>query len=113
MIWEPAVSCERGRPAEQRRPVGRPRERARSGRRTSTTESAAHPEARCVPPGGGPCRGPLGALSLGYQVQRASGDPIDLVLPVTPKKSAAAYQIYVGFRLTPEQLAYNRHRAPQ
>jgi hypothetical protein len=43
----------------------------------------------------------------------ANGDPIDLVLPVTPKKSAAAYQIFVGFRLTPEQLAYNRHRAPQ
>jgi hypothetical protein len=28
--------------------------------------------------------------------------------PVTPEKSAAAYTIYVGIRLTPEQLQYNR-----
>jgi hypothetical protein len=31
-----------------------------------------------------------------------------IVVPVTPKKSAAAYTIYVAYRLTPEQLAYNR-----
>jgi hypothetical protein len=42
-----------------------------------------------------------------------TGDDIDLVLPVTREKSAAAYQIYVGFRLTPDELAYNRKRGPR
>jgi hypothetical protein len=43
----------------------------------------------------------------------AKGQDIELVLPVTKTKSAAAYQIFVGFRLSPEELAYNRsHRAP-
>jgi hypothetical protein len=36
------------------------------------------------------------------------GDDIELLLPVSKTKSAAAYQIYVGFRLTPDELAYNR-----
>ena len=36
------------------------------------------------------------------------GDDIELQLPVSKTKSAAAYQIYVAFRLTPEELAYNR-----
>jgi len=35
-------------------------------------------------------------------------DDIELLLPVSKTKSAAAYHIYVGFRLTPEELAYNR-----
>ncbi len=36
---------------------------------------------------------------------------INMNFPVTPEKSAAAYTIYVGFRLTPQQLEYNRrHR---
>jgi hypothetical protein len=38
------------------------------------------------------------------------GDDLVLTLPVTKQKSAAAYQIYVGFRLTPEELEYNRTR---
>lgn len=42
-----------------------------------------------------------------------AGDDIELLLPIGKKKSAAAYQIYVGFRLTPDELAYNRtHRMP-
>jgi hypothetical protein len=36
------------------------------------------------------------------------GPEINMVFPVTPEKSAAAYTIYVGFRLTPQQLQYNR-----
>ena len=36
---------------------------------------------------------------------------IDLVLPVRPKKSGAAYTILVGFQLTPDELAVNRQRA--
>jgi hypothetical protein len=39
-----------------------------------------------------------------------SGQDITLNLPVTPDRSAAAYKIYVGFRLTPEELNYNRGR---
>jgi hypothetical protein len=31
-----------------------------------------------------------------------------LSFPITRQKSAATYTIYVSFRLTPEQLAYNR-----
>ena len=33
---------------------------------------------------------------------------IDMDFPVTTQKSAAAYTIYVGFRLTEQQLQYNR-----
>jgi hypothetical protein len=33
---------------------------------------------------------------------------IDMNFPVSAQKSAAAYTIYVGFRLTPQQLQYNR-----
>ena len=33
---------------------------------------------------------------------------IPLVFPVTVQKSAAAYTVFVSFRLTPQQLAYNR-----
>ena len=45
------------------------------------------------------------------QVQ-ATGDSIDLLLPITRQKTAAAYQIFVGFRLTPDELAANRARTP-
>ena len=41
---------------------------------------------------------------------RLVGDQIDLVLPVDPKLSGAAYSILVGFQLTPDQLAFNRKR---
>jgi hypothetical protein len=34
--------------------------------------------------------------------------PIAMVFPVTQQKTSAAYTIYVSFRLTPQQLAYNR-----
>jgi hypothetical protein len=43
---------------------------------------------------------------------RATSEDIAMEFPVTTQKSAAAYMIYVGFRLTPEQLQYNR-RNPQ
>ncbi len=39
-----------------------------------------------------------------------SSDPITLNFPVSKDKSAAAYHIYVGFRLAPEELALNRQR---
>ena len=38
----------------------------------------------------------------------ATGEEITLLFPVTREKSAAAYQIWVSFQLTPEELAYNR-----
>lgn len=37
-----------------------------------------------------------------------AGDEIELLLPVSKSKSAAAYRLHVGFRLTPEELAFNR-----
>ena len=40
--------------------------------------------------------------------QQVTGDPIDLLLPITRTKTAAAYQIFVGFRLSPAELATNR-----
>jgi hypothetical protein len=43
----------------------------------------------------------------------ATGKEITLIFPVTREKSAAAYNIYVGFRLSPEELAYNRQRGPR
>ena len=42
---------------------------------------------------------------------QATSDDINLEFPVTPEKSAAAYTIYVSFRLTEEQLQYNRRNA--
>jgi hypothetical protein len=36
-----------------------------------------------------------------------------LLLPVSQAKSAATYRIFVGFRLSPAELAFNRaHPAP-
>lgn len=35
-------------------------------------------------------------------------DPVELVLPVSSQKSAAAYTVWVGLQLTPNELAYNR-----
>jgi hypothetical protein len=37
-----------------------------------------------------------------------TSDSIDLSFPVSATKAATAYTIYVAFRLTPEELAYNR-----
>ena len=42
---------------------------------------------------------------------RLSGDSVDLILPVTATKSAEAYQVTVGFQLTPAELEANRQRA--
>ena len=42
-----------------------------------------------------------------------SSPDIDLVLPVSREKSAAAYSIFVGYLLTPEELALNRRRGPR
>lgn len=39
-----------------------------------------------------------------------AGQKVDLLLPVSREKSAAAYQIYVGFRLSPDELATNRRQ---
>lgn len=44
------------------------------------------------------------------QMVALAGGPVDLTLPITPTKSGAAYQIRLGFQLTPEELAANRHR---
>lgn len=39
---------------------------------------------------------------------RLDGDELELRLPVSKQKSAAAYRIQVGFQLTPQELAVNR-----
>ena len=44
---------------------------------------------------------------------RANGEQVELVVPVTSTKTAAAYHLYVGFRLTKEELAYNRQTTGQ
>ncbi len=44
------------------------------------------------------------------QVVPLAGGPIDMTLPITPAKSGAAYQIRIGFQLTPEELEANRRR---
>ena len=50
------------------------------------------------------------APNFAANVDRASlhGDDIELLLPISKTKAADSYRIYVGFRLTPDQLAYNR-----
>lgn len=42
-----------------------------------------------------------------------TGDPIELLFPVSAQKQASAYKIYVGLRLSPEELAENRRRGPR
>ncbi len=42
-----------------------------------------------------------------------TGQDIDLKLPVNKAKTAAAYHVYVGFRLTPEELEDNRKAAAE
>ncbi len=44
---------------------------------------------------------------------RADGSEVALAVPITKEHSAAAYTIYVGFRLTPEQLQRNRTQKPR
>lgn len=41
------------------------------------------------------------------------GEEIVLDIPVVAGKPASSYSIYVAFRLTPEQLAFNRKRGPR
>lgn len=41
------------------------------------------------------------------------GEEVDLVLPVNDTTSGAAYNILVGFQLTPGELAFNRRRGPR
>lgn len=41
---------------------------------------------------------------------RLTGDSVDLLLPVSKDVGADAYQVTVGFQLTPEELEYNRQR---
>jgi hypothetical protein len=41
---------------------------------------------------------------------RLTGESIELRVPVTPQKTAAAYRITVGFQLTPHELEINRER---
>ena len=43
---------------------------------------------------------------------RADSDEVTLAIPVTPTRTAAAYTVYVGFRLTPDQLRQNRSERP-
>ena len=37
---------------------------------------------------------------------------VNLLLPVSPTKSGAAYTILAGFQLTPDQMAQTRRRTP-
>ncbi|MBU6499635.1 MAG: hypothetical protein KGQ40_13995, partial [Rhodospirillales bacterium] len=44
---------------------------------------------------------------------KISDDPINMVFPVSAQVPSGAYVIYVGFRLTAAQLAYNRQHPPR
>jgi hypothetical protein len=55
----------------------------------------------------------VGAFPTNVDRMRLSTPDIVLNLPVTRDKSAAAYKIYIGFILTPEQLELNRSRGPR
>jgi hypothetical protein len=55
------------------------------------------------------------APSFAANVAQASvhGEEIELLLPVSKTKTAAAYRVFVGFRLSPAELAYNRSHTRQ
>jgi hypothetical protein len=44
---------------------------------------------------------------------RLSSDPVNLSLPIESGRSGAAYDLLVGFQLSPEELALNRRRGPR
>lgn len=48
-------------------------------------------------------------------VERMSvtSDQVDMVFPVSAEVPASAYQIFVGFQLTPDELQRNRSRGPR
>ena len=53
-----------------------------------------------------------GVFAPNTATTRLSGAPVNLLIPITKQKSAAAYQVYVGFRLSPDELAINRRLGP-
>lgn len=44
---------------------------------------------------------------------RITSSEIELVVAVNREKSAAAYDVLIGFQLSPEDLAFNRRRGPR
>ncbi len=50
----------------------------------------------------------VGTFPPNVDNREVTSAPVELLLPVTPQKSAAAYRIFVGFRLSPEELEANR-----
>jgi len=44
---------------------------------------------------------------------KLTGDKVELRMPITPTMSGAAYNVLVGFQLTPDELALNRKRGPR
>ncbi len=44
---------------------------------------------------------------------RLTSDPVRLVLPTDPEKRGSAYDVVVGFEVTPDELALNRKRGPR
>ena len=44
---------------------------------------------------------------------RLAGDQVELRLPVTATKTAAAYRVSIGFQLTPAEVELNRQRGPR
>ena len=51
-----------------------------------------------------------GGVPVEHGPAAPSGDEVELLLPVTPTKTAAAYRISVGFQLSPAELQANRSR---
>ena len=54
-----------------------------------------------------------GQFRTNSDLTQLTSDEINLDFPVTAQKDASVYRIYVGFDLTPEQLALNRKRGPR
>ncbi len=55
----------------------------------------------------------LGLFPPNTDTAQLSGQEVVLLIPVTKDKSAAAYQVFIGFRLTADELALNRQRGPR
>jgi hypothetical protein len=44
---------------------------------------------------------------------RLTSDPVSLTLPISAQKTGSAYNLVVGFQLTPDEVALNRRRGPR
>jgi hypothetical protein len=55
----------------------------------------------------------LPEFSSNADTARLTSDAVTISLPIAPDKPGSAYEVVVGYQLTPDELAINRQRGPR